>query len=163
MITQSPFRIVDVVHLADRADEASLHRLIATYETQSDYGIAGRPYEPTGTTDVLIATFDHPPSEAEIAAALAPVRERPDDELLRLRYRYLRSECVAGDAMSQAEQRAVTEMLRDQDIHRTFDLPHANPEHDNVVYPARWAPCSYATALTRAAARIAPVETGGRS
>ncbi len=59
MITESPFKLSAVLHLAEIPDDPGLHRLVATYETSSDYGIAGRPFEPTGVTDVLIATFDH--------------------------------------------------------------------------------------------------------
>jgi hypothetical protein len=154
VITQSPFRISDVATLADRPDDQSLTRLIATYETQSDYGIAGRPFEVTGTTEVLVATFDHQPSETEIEDALRPVRERPQDDLLRLRYRFLRATCLTGEALSPGEHAQVTAVLRDRAAHRSLDLIEAAPMAGTVIYPPRWAPNSYARALGRAAARL---------
>ena len=163
MITESPFRIATVAHLAALPDDPRLHRLIATYETQSDYGVAGRDYEPTGTTEVLVATFDHAPSAEEIEAALAPVRERPDDAILRLRYRFLRAEALSGDALSRGEQRRVTEILRDQDVRRPIDLPEAGRGDQTVIYPPRWAPNSYAAALVEAAARVAPSDRDART
>lgn len=154
MITQTPFRLADVAHLAGEPDDMELVRLVATYETSSDYGIAGRDYEATGTTDVLIGTFRGEPDQATIASAIAAVRDRPDDALLRIRYRYLGSRCLRGDALSRSEQDNLQAIVRRTESGDTFDLLIAAGDGEpEAAFPARWAPNSYAAALVRALGR----------
>ncbi len=154
MITRTPFRIGDVAPLAGIPDEPDLVRLIATYETSSDYGIAGRAFEITGRTDILVRTYQGTPDEETLARDIAAVRDFPADEMLRIRYTFLHARCLRGDELSQGEQRTLTEAARNGDPRTSFDLLICvPPEGDEGPYPRRWAPNSFAAGLVRALGR----------
>jgi hypothetical protein len=153
VITKTPFRVADVAHLAGVPDDPDLVRLIATYETSSDYGIAGRPFEVTGQTDVLVATYRGTPAAETVARDLARVKERPDDEMLRIRYRFLSADCHRGSDLAPGERRTLIDLGRGHDPRGSFDLLISiDPEMSalGASFPARWAPNSYATRLVHA-------------